>query len=172
MVTREPASSPQAPRSRNFSSPNHFGFRWRGASDRLREVELIAIGIGHDVTRYFRRAVTIVERCAEGIKRQRDRPEPIGCLACLLDVFPPGDAAAAAAPQPETQSCFGSGAFEQPNTSDVGHRTEDLSGFRGCHDPEACRAANAASQLRPSKKRLGFSAATSISSRQRALTLI
>src|SRR4029077_14048854 len=29
----------------------------------------------------------------------------------------------------------------------------------GCHDPEACRAANAASQLRPSKKRLGLNAA-------------
>jgi cobaltochelatase CobT len=29
--------------------------------DRLGEVELIAIGIGHDVTRYYRRAVTIVD---------------------------------------------------------------------------------------------------------------
>ena len=42
----------------------------------------------------------------------------------------------------------------------------------GCHDPEACRTANAASQLRPSKKRLGFNTETSMSSRQRALTLI
>ena len=29
--------------------------------ERLKEVELIAIGIGHDVTRYYRRAVTIVD---------------------------------------------------------------------------------------------------------------
>ena len=30
-------------------------------NDRLGEVELTAIGIGHDVTRYYRRAVTIVD---------------------------------------------------------------------------------------------------------------
>jgi len=29
--------------------------------ERLGEVELTAIGIGHDVTRYYRRAVTIVD---------------------------------------------------------------------------------------------------------------
>src|SRR5262249_37853916 len=52
------------------------------------------------------------------------------------------------------------------------HRRCETASHRGCHDPETCRAANAASQLRPSKKRLGFSAAASISSRHRALTLI
>ena len=32
-----------------------------GEIERLGEVELTAIGIGHDVTRYYRRAVTIVD---------------------------------------------------------------------------------------------------------------
>ena len=33
----------------------------RNPNGQLKEVELIAIGIGHDVTRYYRRAVTIVD---------------------------------------------------------------------------------------------------------------
>ena len=32
-----------------------------GEIERLAEVKLAAIGIGHDVTRYYRRAVTIVD---------------------------------------------------------------------------------------------------------------
>ena len=61
-------------------------------------VELIAIGIGHDVTRYYRRAVTIVdaeelggamtEKLAELFAESADRgaraapgpPSPVGCL--------------------------------------------------------------------------------------------
>ena len=54
--------------------------------ERLGEVELIAIGIGHDVTRYYRRAVTIVdaeqlggvmlEKLAELFEEERRQPHP------------------------------------------------------------------------------------------------
>ena len=33
----------------------------RNPNERLKEVELVKIGIGHDVTRYYRRAVTIFD---------------------------------------------------------------------------------------------------------------
>ena len=51
--------------------------------ERRRDVELIAIGIGHDVTRYYDRAVTItdVEQLAGAITEQ---------LASLFDVHPRG----------------------------------------------------------------------------------
>jgi cobaltochelatase CobT len=49
--------------------------------ERRRAVELIAIGIGHDVTRYYERAVTItdVEQLAGAMTEQ---------LACLFDSNP------------------------------------------------------------------------------------
>jgi cobaltochelatase CobT len=53
--------------------------------ERRRAVELIAIGIGHDVTRYYQRAVTItdVEQLAGAMTEQ---------LASLFDANPKGAA--------------------------------------------------------------------------------
>jgi cobaltochelatase CobT len=64
-------------------------------------VELIAIGIGHDVTRYYRRAVTIVdaEELAGAMTDQ---------LASLFDDSP--DAPVQQRPQPAPKSAFGSDA--------------------------------------------------------------
>ena len=65
-------------------------------------VELIAIGIGHDVTRYYRRAVTIT-----------DPTELAGAMTDkLVELFeegqpePPSEAAALAAPQTAISSRF------------------------------------------------------------------
>ena len=46
-----------------MSDIQHYigGQRVEGKSGRWGDVELVAIGIGHDVTRYYRRAVTIVD---------------------------------------------------------------------------------------------------------------
>jgi cobaltochelatase CobT len=72
---------------------NYLERHLRGSSRRSRTrspVELIAIGIGHDVTRYYRRAVTIVdaeelggamteklaEICRTGPSRWRNTPAP------------------------------------------------------------------------------------------------
>ena len=55
--------------------------------ERRRAVELIAIGIGHDVTRYYERAVTITdveqlagamtEQLAEPVRQGPPRPRPL-----------------------------------------------------------------------------------------------
>jgi cobaltochelatase CobT len=41
--------------------------------ERQSPVELVAIGIGHDVTRYYKRAVTILD--CRAIRRRHDRSD-------------------------------------------------------------------------------------------------
>ena len=64
--------------------------------ERYSPVQLVAIGIGHDVTRYYRRAVTIVDAEQLGGTMMEKLSE-------LFDEAPPAQPARAGAPRPSTQ---------------------------------------------------------------------
>jgi cobaltochelatase CobT len=73
----------------------------QGDRDASRPVELIAIGIGHDVTRYYRRAVTITDPSElggrdDGSTRRRcstRTPRKIPAIAAAMDGADPGPVA-------------------------------------------------------------------------------